>query len=166
MQISVIDCWFVNQVLVVVLCMVLTSDFVMPMSRSRKHHEYRSLVLHTTTISYPLFHALEIMYSLKKQHEGQTSGLHIRTKSSHTLTGIGRNGDTIVEGKMILRVHCRFAIHEDSGEILYYRSSFRSTQTFGSNAVPLELERPKRGLVVATQEQFRLPESVAKYDLD
>lgn len=81
---------------------------------------------------------------------GLNVGFHIGSKSRHTLATLGRNGaDIIVEGSSISRIHCSFEIHKDSRLIMLYdRSTAKSTQLYGANAVPFELERDPRRVVV------------------
>ncbi|PVH93669.1 kinase-like protein [Periconia macrospinosa] len=83
---------------------------------------------------------------------GLNIGFQIGSKSSYTLATIGRTGDITVEGSSISRIQCSFEIHKDTEEIfLYDRSSSWSTQTFGPKALPFELERPDRRVVVAEE---------------
>jgi len=88
---------------------------------------------------------------------GLNIGFQIGSKSSYTLATIGRTGDITVEGSSISRIQCSFEIHKDTEEIfLYDRSSSWSTQTFGPSALPFELERPNRRVVVAKKVNNQL----------
>ncbi|KAF1962523.1 calcium/calmodulin-dependent protein kinase [Byssothecium circinans] len=81
---------------------------------------------------------------------GLNIGLHIASKSSRTLATIGRIGDITVEGSSISRIQCSFEIYEHTEEIcLFDRSTSYSTQTFGPNALPFQLDRPARRVVIA-----------------
>jgi len=81
---------------------------------------------------------------------GLNIGFHIGSKSRHTLATLGRNGaDITVNGSNISRIHCSFEIHKDSRLIMLYdRSTAKSTQLYGANAIPFELERDPRRVVV------------------
>jgi len=84
---------------------------------------------------------------------GLNIGFHIGSRSRYTLATLGRNGDIVVEGSNIARVQCSFEIHEDTEEILLYdRSTSRSTQTIGENAMPFDEGRLERYVVVAKME--------------
>jgi hypothetical protein len=97
---------------------------------------------------------------------GLNIGFQIGSKSSHTLATIGRNGDIIVEGSSISRIQCSFEIQKDTEEIfLYDRSSAWSTQTFGPNAQPFELERPDRRVIVAEEVNNQFGIGGARCDL-
>ncbi|OCK99672.1 kinase-like protein [Cenococcum geophilum 1.58] len=81
---------------------------------------------------------------------GLNIGFHIGSKSRYTLATLGRNGaDITVEGPNISRIHCAFEIHKDSCLVMLYdRSITKSTQPYGANAIPFELERNPRRIVV------------------
>ena len=80
---------------------------------------------------------------------GLDIGLHIGSKSRYTLATIGRCGDILVEGSSVSRIQCSFEMHEKTKQIMLQdRSSNRSTQFFGDTAVPFELWRPHRRVVV------------------
>ncbi|KAH8726005.1 kinase-like domain-containing protein [Phaeosphaeriaceae sp. PMI808] len=88
---------------------------------------------------------------------GLNIGFNIESGSSYTLATIGRDGDITVQGSSISRLQCSFEIHKDTQEILLYdRSISRSTQTFGPKALPFELGRPTRRVVVTrdVNDQF------------
>src|ERR1700722_18624130 len=81
---------------------------------------------------------------------GLSIGFHIGSKSRYTLATLGRNGaDITIEGSNISRIHCSFEIHKESGLVMLYdRSTTKSTQMYGVNAIPFELRRNPRRVVV------------------
>lgn len=87
---------------------------------------------------------------LTEMPKGLNIGTQIPSQSRYTLAKLGRNGDIVVEGSGISRIQCSFEIHEHTRQIMLYDRSFsKSTQTFGPNAKPFELDRPDRRVVVA-----------------
>lgn len=86
----------------------------------------------------------------KKMERGLDIGPHIRSESPHTLATIGRRGDIKVQGSCISSIHCSFVISEKNNRevMLCDRSDSMSTQFFGHTAVPFELGRPDRRVVV------------------
>jgi len=89
---------------------------------------------------------------------GLKIGFHIGSKSRYTLATLGRNGaDIIVEGPNISWIHCSFEIHKDSGLIMLYdRSTTKSTHFYGANAIPFELRRNPRQVIMtnAVNKEF------------
>lgn len=81
---------------------------------------------------------------------GLDIGVFIGSKSRYTLATIGRCGDITVEGAGISRIQCSFEINEDNQTeiMLQDRSSNKSTQFLGNTAMPFELGRTHRRVVV------------------
>ncbi|KID76048.1 calcium/calmodulin-dependent protein kinase, partial [Metarhizium brunneum ARSEF 3297] len=81
---------------------------------------------------------------------GLNIGVFIGSKSRYTLATIGRCGDITVEGAGISRIQCSFEINEDNKTeiMLQDRSTNKSTQFFGTKAMPFELGRPHRRVLV------------------
>ena len=81
---------------------------------------------------------------------GLNIGFHIGSKSRYTLATLGRSGaDITVEGSNISRIQCSFEICQATNKIMLYdRSNSMSTQLCGRNAVPFELGRKPRRVVV------------------
>lgn len=88
---------------------------------------------------------------------GLDIGVFIGSKSRYTLATIGRCGDITVEGAGISRIQCSFEINEDNQTeiMLQDRSSNKSTQFFGNTAMPFELGRTHRRVVVDENVNLR-----------
>src|SRR5690349_14732476 len=72
---------------------------------------------------------------------GLDVGFHVPQSSVRTVATIGRNDATItVSGADIGRTQCSFEIQDSGVVMLYDRSFYQSTQTFGEDAVPFESE--------------------------
>lgn len=83
---------------------------------------------------------------------GINIGIHIGSRSPQTLATLGRNGDITVEGQDISKIQCSFEMNPDTQTIMLYdRSTSRSTQTYGDNAIYFEVQRVPRRLVVDEQ---------------
>jgi hypothetical protein len=80
---------------------------------------------------------------------GLEIGLRIGSKSRYTPATLGRCGDIIVERSAISRSQCLFEFHEKTKQVMLQdRSSNNATQFFGETAMPFELGRPHRRVVV------------------
>ncbi|KID86236.1 calcium/calmodulin-dependent protein kinase [Metarhizium guizhouense ARSEF 977] len=100
--------------------------------------------------SHLVSHILDDQAPRGNNSRGLNIGVFIGSKSRYTLATIGRCGDITVEGAGISRIHCSFEINEDNQKeiMLQDRSSNKSTQFFGNTAIPFELGRTHRHVVV------------------
>ncbi|KAL9013399.1 MAG: hypothetical protein Q9173_001901 [Seirophora scorigena] len=77
---------------------------------------------------------------------------HVRSKTRGVLATIGRDGDILVQGKTYGRRHCSFEIENSEGAVMLYdHSRYNSTQVFGDYAVPFELGRTPRRVIVTPE---------------
>ncbi|KAI0448492.1 kinase-like domain-containing protein [Xylaria acuta] len=75
---------------------------------------------------------------------------HVRSKSanSNTLATLGRDGDIVLEGGSISKIHCSFEINPDTNVVMFYdRSHTQTSQVYGETAFPFEYGRPRKVVV-------------------
>lgn len=77
-------------------------------------------------------------------------GPNVGSPSRHTLATIGRAGDIVVSGSTLSRIQCSFELSENNQAeiVLHDRSTNKNTQFLGDTAVPFELDRPHRRVVI------------------
>lgn len=83
--------------------------------------------------------------------QGINIGFHISSKSQYTLATFGRGNaaDIVLEGNSFSRIQCSFEVDETTQEIMLQdRSSNNSTQLLGETAIPFEIGRPRRRVLI------------------
>lgn len=79
---------------------------------------------------------------------------HVQAKTRGVLATIGRDGDIVVQGNTIGRRHCSFEIENNSSDasvMLHDHSRYNSTQVHGEYAMPFELGRTPRRVIVTRE---------------
>ena len=80
---------------------------------------------------------------------GLNIGPSIRNRSHSTLADIGREGDVAVDGNDISRSHCSFEIiHSSAAIVLRDRSPKDSVKILGPAAMPFEINRRPREVMI------------------
>lgn len=76
---------------------------------------------------------------------------HVRSNTHGVLATMGRDGDILVQGNTIGRRHCSFDISSGGVIMLHDHSRYHSTQVSGECAMPFEMARTPRRVIVTRE---------------